>query len=76
MFHTQFDVKSNNSHFFHFSDGSIHDVNVRDLLIYELGSFHIFDWGYVDFSRLHNFHQKHAWFVTRVKDNINYRRLY
>jgi hypothetical protein len=74
--HTQFDIKSDIPHFVHFSDGSVHDVNVMDILIYEPGSFYIFDRGYVDFSRLHNIHQKLAWFVTRAKENMNYRRLY
>jgi len=74
--HTQFDIKSDIPHFVHFSDGSVHDVNVMDILIYEPGSFYVFDRGYVDFKRLHNIRQKLAWFVTRAKDNMNYRRLY
>ena len=74
--HTQFDVKSDIPHFVHFSDGSVHDVNVMDILVYEPGSFYVFDRGYVDFSRLHNISQKLAWFVTRAKENMNYRRLY
>ena len=74
--HTQFDVKSNIPHFIHFSDGSIHDVNVMDILEYEQGSFYIFDKGYIDFKRLYNISQNLAWFVTRPKDNMNYRRLY
>jgi hypothetical protein len=74
--HTQFDIKSDIPHFVHFSDGSVHDVNVMDILVYEPGSFYVFDRGYVDFGRLYMIHQKHAWFVTRAKDNMNYRRLY
>jgi len=74
--HTQFDIKSDIPHFVHFSDGSVHDVNVMDILVYEPGSFYVFDRGYVDFSRLHNISQKLAWFVTRAKENMNYRRLY
>jgi transposase len=74
--HTQFDIKSDIPHFVHFSDGSVHDVNVMDILVYEPGSFYVFDRGYVDFSRLHNIHQKLGWFVTRAKENMNYRRLY
>jgi Domain of unknown function (DUF4372)/Transposase DDE domain len=74
--HTQFDIKSDIPHFVHFSDGSVHDVNVMDILVYEPGSFYVFDRGYVDFSRLYNIHKKFAWFVTRAKENMNYRRLY
>jgi Domain of unknown function (DUF4372)/Transposase DDE domain len=74
--HTQFDIKSDIPHFVHFSDGSVHDVNVMDILVYEPGSFYVFDRGYVDFSRLYNIHKKLAWFITRAKENMNYRRLY
>lgn len=74
--HTQFDIKSDIPHFVHFSDGSVHDVNVMDILVYEPGSFYVFDRGYVDFSRLYYIHKTLAWFVTRAKENMNYRRLY
>lgn len=74
--HTQFDVKSNIPSFIHFTDGSVHDVNVMDILIYEPGSYYIFDRGYVDFERLFFIDESQAWFVTRPKDNMNYRRLY
>ena len=74
--HTQFDVKSNIPSFIHFTDGSVHDVNVMDVLIYEPGSYYIFDRGYVDFERLFFIDESQAWFVTRPKDNMNYRRLY
>jgi transposase len=74
--HTQFDIKTNIPHFIHFTDGSAHDVNVMDILLYEPGSFYIFDRGYVDFERLYSIHQSQAWFVTRPKENMNYRRLY
>jgi IS4 transposase len=47
-----------------------------DLLVYEAGSFYIFDRGYLDFDRLYTIQQSLAWFVTRPKDNMNYRRLY
>lgn len=69
-------MKTDIPHFVHFTDGSVHDVNVMDLLVYEAGSFYIFDRGYVDFGRLYHIHQQQAWFVTRPKANMNYRRLY
>ena len=34
------------------------------------------DRGYVDYKRLYRIHQCDAFFVTRSKDNMNYRRLY
>lgn len=74
--HTQFDIKTDIPHFIHFTNGSVHDVNVMDILVYEPGSFYIFDRGYIDFDRLHKIHQCNAWFVSRPKENMNYRRLY
>lgn len=74
--HTQFDVRTDIPHFIHFTEGAVHDVNIMDILVYEPGSFYVFDRGYVDFARLYHIHQNLAWFVTRPKDNMNYRRLY
>ena len=34
------------------------------------------DRGYIDYKRLYNIHQSKAFFVTRAKDNMNFRRLY
>lgn len=34
------------------------------------------DRGYVDYKRLYKIHTSGAFFVTRAKDNMNYRRLY
>jgi hypothetical protein len=74
--HTQFDIKSNIPSFIHFTDGSIHDIHVMDVLVYEPGSFYIFDRGYIDFERLFILTESLAWFVIRPKDNMNYRRVY
>jgi Domain of unknown function (DUF4372)/Transposase DDE domain len=74
--HTQFDVKSNIPYFMHFSDGSQHDVHMMDYINYEADSYYIFDKAYVDFKRLNFINNSKAWFITRPKDNMNYRRLY
>lgn len=34
------------------------------------------DGGYVDYRRLYRIHQSKAFFVTKAKNNMNYRRLY
>ena len=47
-----------------------------DELSYEKGSFYIMDKGYVDFTRLHKLHTCGAYFVTRAKDNMRFRRMY
>jgi hypothetical protein len=74
--HTQLDVKSNIPTFIQVSDGSVADVNFLDFIEIEAGSFYILDRGYWDFDRLYKIHSNHAFFVTRLKKNTNYRRLY
>lgn len=74
--HTQFDIKTNIPSFINITDGTVHDVNFLDKIDYEPDGFYILDRGYVDFSRLYIIHQYNAFFVTRLKQNTNYRRLY
>jgi len=74
--HTQLDLKTAIPEFILFSTASIHDVNVLDVISFEANSFYIMDRGYVDYKRLYRIHLSNAFFVTRAKDNMNYRRLY
>jgi hypothetical protein len=74
--HTQIDLKTSIPEFILFSSASVHDVNVLDIINFEANSFYIMDRGYVDYERLYKVHLSGAFFVTRCKDNMNYRRLY
>lgn len=74
--HTQIDLKTSIPEFILFSTASLHDVNVLDVIHFETNSFYIMDRGYVDYKRLYKVHTCGAFFVTRSKDNMNYRRLY
>jgi hypothetical protein len=74
--HTQLDLKTSIPEFILFSTASVHDVNVLDVIHFEPNSFYIMDRGYVDYKRLYKIHTSGAFFVTRAKDNMNYRRLY
>jgi len=74
--HTLLDLRGNIPTFIHISDGKLHDVNVLDILPIEAGAFYIMDRGYVDFARLYGLHQAGAFFVTRDKSNLKYRRRY
>ncbi len=74
--HTQLDLKTSIPEFILFSAASVHDVNVLDVISFETNSFYIMDRGYVDYKRLYKVHQCGALFITRAKDNMNYRRLY
>lgn len=74
--HTQIDLKTSIPEFILFSTASVHDVNVLDVISFEANSFYIMDRGYVDYKRLYKIHLSGAFFVTRAKDNMSYRRLY
>jgi hypothetical protein len=74
--HTQLDLKTAIPEFILFSTASVHDVNVLDVIHFEANSFYVMDRGYVDYKRLYRVHLCGAFFVTRAKDNMNYRRLY
>jgi IS4 transposase len=62
--------------FIHISDGLVHEMNVLDQLIPEPGAFYVMDRGYIDFERLHRFHQAGAFFVIRARFNLNFTRRY
>jgi hypothetical protein len=74
--HTLMDLRGSIPTFIHVSDGKLHDVNVLDLLLPEPGSYYVMDRGYLDYRRLYSFHQARAFFVTRAKRNLRFRRRY
>lgn len=74
--HTLLDLRGNLPTFIHITDGTVHDVNVLDVLPVEPGACYIMDRGYIDFQRLYDIHKKGAFFITRMKRNTQYRRLY
>ena len=74
--HTLLDLRGNIPTFIHLSDGTLHDVNMLDRIAFEAGSFYVMDRGYIDFVRLYALHLAQAFFVTRAKSNLQYRRVY
>lgn len=74
--HTQLNLKTSIPEFILFSTASLHDVNALDYINFETNSFYVMDRGYVDYKRLYQIHQSNAFFVTRAKDNMNFRRVY
>jgi transposase len=74
--HTLLDIRGNIPSFIEITSGSVHDVNILDVLVPEPGNFYIMDRGYLDFDRLYNFTQLLSFFVTRAKKNTKFRRLY
>jgi hypothetical protein len=74
--HTLLDLRGNIPSFIRITEGKVHDVNILDELIPEPGAFYLMDRGYLDFARLYILTQCLAFFVTRAKNNFDFRRLY
>jgi len=74
--HTLLDLRGNIPTFIHISDGKMHEVNILDQLLPEAGAFYLMDRGFLDFERLHRFHQAGSFFVTRGKSNLKAQRRY
>jgi hypothetical protein len=71
--HTLLDLRGNIPCFVAITGGSTHEVNLLDELPLEAGSYYLMDRGFVDFVRLYRFTQEQAYFVTRAKENMDYR---
>jgi len=74
--HTLLNLRGNIPEFIHISTGKMHDVNVLDILATQPGAFYVMDRGYVDFARLHVIHTSQAFFVTRAKRRMSFKRRY
>lgn len=74
--HTLLDVKCEIPCFIHITDGTVHDVNVLDVLEFEANAFYVMDRGYVDWARLYKIHKAGAFFVIRAKKNLAFSRVY
>ena len=72
--HTQLDLRGNIPSFILISQGKMNDVNFLDDIVIEAGAMYVMDRGYFDFARLFCFASNGAFFVTRLKKNIPYRR--
>ena len=72
--HTLLDLRGNIPTFLHISDGKLHDVNILDQLILEAGAFYVMDRGYLDFERLARVDVAGAFFVTRAKRRLRFKR--
>jgi len=74
--HTLLDLHGNIPSVIIITTGKVHDVNILDQLIIEIGAIYIMDRGYLDFARLYKIHRASAFFVTRTKRNFSRTRLY
>jgi hypothetical protein len=72
--HTLLDLRGGIPCFVHISPGKMGDMSALDHLPIEPGAFYVLDRGYIDFRRLYRFPQGLAFFVTRSKRGMDYRR--
>ena len=72
--HTQLDLRGAIPTVVQITEGKCAAVTFLDDLILEPGAIYIMDRGYVDFDRLHRFTDEAAFFVTRTKQGIRFRR--
>lgn len=73
--HTLLDLRGAIPAFILVSDGLLHDVNILDLFRPDPGAFYVMDRAYVDFKRLFAINQAGAFFVTRAKKPLKFKRL-
>jgi transposase len=74
--HTLLDLRGSIPTFIWITDGTVHDVNILDELIPEAGSIYLFDRAYIDYKRLLKIHNANAFFITRAKSNLRFKRQY
>jgi hypothetical protein len=72
--HTQLDLRGAIPTVVQITEGKRADVTFLDDLAIEAGAIYIMDRGYVDFARLHRFVDDAAFFVTRTKHGMRFRR--
>jgi hypothetical protein len=73
--HTLLNLRGQLPEFIYISDGKMHDVNILDILPVQPRSFYIMDKAYTDFKRLCKIHSVEAFFVTRAKKNLRFKRI-
>jgi len=73
--HTLLDLRGDIPTFVRVSPAKIHDVKLLDDLPIEPGAFYVMDRGYLSFPALHRFTRTGAFFVTRARKNLRFRRL-
>lgn len=74
--HTLLDIKSEIPCYINITDGKTHELNFLDLLEFEPKGIYIMDRAFVDFSRLYTIHKQFAFFITRAKTNMKFKRIY
>ncbi len=74
--HTLLDRQRNIPTLVDITDGTVHDVNILDEILPELGAFYVLERGYIDFERLYVSTLSAAFFLVRTKQNVLLQRRY
>lgn len=73
--HTLIDLRGNIPVFIAITEAKRADVHALDWIVPEAGAIYVMDRGYIDFARLYSIAQALAFFVTRAKKDMAYKRL-
>lgn len=73
--HTLMDLRGNIPVIISITHGKTHDVSILDDLPIEIGAIYIMDRAYTDFARLNRIHESMAFFLTRAKSNLAFKRI-
>jgi transposase len=74
--HTLLNLRTHLPTFIVITPAIIHDVNLLDQLIIEVGAIYVFDRGYIHFKRLYRITKARAFFLIRAKRRFSFRGLY
>lgn len=73
--HTLLNLKTSIPDIIYITPGSVHDVNILDIIPIEKRSYYVLDTGYIDFERLFKIKDEGANFVIRARENLQFLRL-
>lgn len=71
--HTAIDIAGELPQFFVLTPGRVHDLRVARQLVFQKGSTIVMDKAYVDYSWFNKLNQDEVYFVTRMKDNCQFK---
>ena len=74
--HTLLNLRGNIPSVIVITDKTVSELKVLDQLIIEPGAIYVLDRGYIDYTRFRNIHQNQAFFVTRAKTNLTFKKVY
>lgn len=74
--HTLLNLRGNIPSVIVITDKTVSELKVLDQLIIEPGAIYVLDRGYIDYTRFRNIHQNQAFFVTRAKADLVFKKVY